>query len=134
MMSQPACRALFLAAIFLLAACAERQVPAPPIAMDARERAASEVHVDPAAAGDLISQYRRDHALSTVQPDPGLQKLAQAQADAMAARDVLSHDLNGSLAQRLEAAHLGQKTAVENVSAGYFSLPNVMAGWRRSPD
>jgi uncharacterized protein YkwD len=134
-MLKHACRALILAAPFLLAACAERQPAptAPPIEMNARERAASQVHVDPVAAADVISQHRRDHALGTVQPDPVLQKFAQAQADAMAARDTLSHELNGDLKQRLDAAHLGQLTAVENVSAGYFSLPDVVAGWRRSP-
>ena len=30
-------------------------------------------------------------------------------------------------------ANLRQKTAVENVSAGYFSLADVMGGWRRLP-
>jgi uncharacterized protein YkwD len=134
-MLKHACRAIVLAALFMLAACAERQAaaPAPPIEMNARERAASQVHVDPVIAADVISQYRRDHALATVRPDPVLQIFAQAQADAMAAHDTLSHDLNGDLKQRLDAAHLGQLTAVENVSAGYFSLPDVVAGWRHSP-
>ena len=101
--------------------------------MTDRERAASEVHVDPAAAAEMISHYRGEHALSAVRPDPVLQKFAQAQANAMAAQDRLSHEVNGNLTQRLDAAHLGQLTAVENVSAGYFSLPAVVAGWRRSP-
>ena len=51
----------------------------------------------------------------------------------MAARDQLSHEISGNLAQRLRAAQLGQLTAVENVSAGYYSLADVVAGWRRSP-
>ncbi len=129
-------RAIFLAAILLAAACAEKpaQPPAQPVEMTDRERRASEVRVDPAAAADMISQYRREHALGAVQTDSVLQKFAQAQADAMAAHDALSHEVVGNLAARLEAAHLGQKTAVENVSAGYFSLPDVFAGWRRSPD
>jgi len=117
-------RAIFVAASLLFAACAEKQVPPPP----------SKVHVDPAAAAGTISQYRREHALSAVQPDPILQKFVQTQATAMAARDLLSHEVDGNLTRRLEAANLRQKTAAENVSAGYFSLPDVMAGWRRSPD
>jgi uncharacterized protein YkwD len=128
-------RGLIFATSLLLAACAERTVPltAPPIEMNARERAAREVHVDPAAAAAMISQYREAHAMGGVTPDPTLQKLAQAQADAMAARNVLSHDIDGDLTQRFDAAHLARATAVENVSAGYFSLPAVMAGWRKSP-
>ncbi len=95
-------RALFAAATLALAACAPREpsVPAPaapPIEMSARERAARQVHVDPAAAADLISRYRQDHGLSAVTPDPVLQRLAQAQADAMAANNLLSHTVAGDL-------------------------------------
>ena len=126
-------RAILAAATLLIAACAGEQAPPPPIEMTPRERSASEVHADPAAAAGMISQYRREHALSAVQPDPILQAFAQRQANAMAARDLLSHEADGNLIRRLEAANLRQKTAVENVSAGYFSLPDVLAGWRRSP-
>jgi uncharacterized protein YkwD len=124
---------IFLAASLLLTACAEKQLHPPSIEMTPRELAASEVHVDPSAAAETISRYRHEHALSAVQPDPILQKFAQAQANAMAAGDLLSHEVDGNLMRRLEAANLRQKTAVENVSAGYFSLSDVMAGWRRSP-
>jgi uncharacterized protein YkwD len=125
--------AISLTASLLLAACAETHRRPPSIEMTPRERAASEVHVEPPAAAGMISQYRHEYALSAVQPDPILQKFAQAQANAMAARDLLSHTVDGNLARRLEAANLRQRTAVENVSAGYFSLSAVMAGWRRSP-
>jgi uncharacterized protein YkwD len=81
----------------------------------------------------MISQYREAHALGAVSPDPTLQRLAQAQADAMATHNVLSHTIAGTLTQRFDAVHLARATAVENVSAGYFSLPAVMGGWRRSP-
>lgn len=70
---------------------------------------------------------------AAVWPDPTLQKLAQAQANAMAAQNVLSHEVNGNLTARFDAAHLVQAAAVENVSAGYFSLADVMTGWRKSP-
>ncbi len=126
-------RTFFLIMSLLLTSCAEKPVPPAPSEMTPRERAASEAHVDPTIAADAISQYRREHALSVVQPDPFLQTFAQAQANAMAARDLLSHEVNGNLRRRLEAANFQHKTAVENVSAGYFSLADVMAGWRRSP-
>ena len=131
-------RALFVATSLALAGCAPPQpsVPAPtapPLEMSARERAAKDVHADPAAAAELISRYREAHGLSGVQPDPALQRLAQAQADAMAAKNLLSHEVAGTLTQRFDAAHLAQKTAVENVSAGYFSLADALTGWRNSP-
>lgn len=128
-------RALIVVTSLCLTACAERAAPppAPPMETSARERAASTVRVDPASAAAMISQYREAHALNAVTPDPTLQKLAQAQADAMAARNVLSHDIVGDLTQRFDAVHLARATAVENVSAGYFSLPAVMAGWCKSP-
>jgi len=127
--------AIVVAVSMVLAGCAvEKPPPAQThVEMTDRERAASQVHADPAAAAEMISFYRLAHALNAVTPDPTLQKFAQAQADAMAAHDQLSHEINGNLVQRLDAAHLGQLGAVENVSAGYLSLADVMAGWRRSP-
>lgn len=126
-------RSIFLAATLLLASCAGEPPRPASIEMSPGERAASEAHVDPAAAAGAISQYRRDHALSAVEADAILQNVAQAQADAMAATDRLSHVVDGDLRNRLDAANLRQKAAVENVSAGYFSFDDVMAGWRRSP-
>ena len=128
-------RAIALTASLTLAACAvgPASPPTPPIPMTGRERAASQVHVDPAAAALMISQYREAHGLSAIRPDPHLQKLAQAQANSMAAHNILSHEIDGTLTQRFDAAQLAQATAVENVSAGYFSLPAVVAGWRKSP-
>lgn len=132
-MQNCAIRSIFIATTLLLASCADKQLQQAPVDMTARERAASEVRVDPADAAIMISEYRREHALSGVQPDLALQKFAQAQAEAMAARDLLSHEVDGNLIRRLEVANLRQKNAVENVSAGYFSLADVMGGWRRSP-
>ena len=134
-MPQSFSRAVIFTASFALAGCAVAPAPPtpPPVDMTDRERAASQVHVDPAAAAETISLYRSSHGLGSVAPDPNLQKFAQAQADAMAAHDQLSHEISGDLVQRLGAAQLGQLTAVENVSAGYYSLADVVAGWRRSP-
>jgi uncharacterized protein YkwD len=137
----PLSRKLILAAPLLLAACAtnvETPPPAPPpvsppLSTSARERAARQLHVDPVEAAHLISQYRETRGLGAVTPDPVLQRLAQAQADAMAAHDVLSHTIAGTLTARFDAAHLAKATAVENVSAGYFSLAAALDGWRNSP-
>ncbi len=52
----------------------------------------------------------------------------------MAAHNILSHTINGTLTARFDTAGLGRTFAVENVSAGYFSLDAVLAGWRNSPE
>lgn len=131
-------RDLVLTLGLFLAACATQPPSpspsaAPPSEMSARERAASQVHVAPADAASLISHYRQAHGLSAVTPDPTLQQLAQAQADAMATRNVLSHTIAGTMNERFDAAGLAGATAVENVSAGYFSLSAVLDGWQKSP-
>lgn len=132
-------RAACIAAFLALAACAPKPVetpetapPSPSLTPDARERAARAAHADPVAAAAAITRYREAHGLSAVTPDPTLQQLAQAQADAMAAQNILSHEVAGSLTKRFDAAHLAKTTAVENVSAGYFTLEDVMDGWRKS--
>jgi uncharacterized protein YkwD len=132
-------REIILAALLALAACAppppsQPAAAPPPVNLSDRERAARDVHVDPAQAASLISEYRDAHGLGAVTPDPVLQGLAQAQADSMAAHNVLSHTVNGTLSARFDAAGLGQTFAVENVSAGYFSFPAALAGWRNSPE
>ncbi len=125
-------RKIAFAALFTLAACApppSQPVAEPPVNLTDRERAARDVRVDPAQAASLISQYRDTHGLGAVTPDPILQGLAQAQADSMAAHNVLSHTIDGTLSARFDAVGLAQTTAVENVSAGYFSYrPHSLAG------
>ena len=64
--------------------------------------------------------------------DADLRRAAQAQADAMASADLLSHTVAGSLPARLAAVQAGGRTSVENVSAGYPDLKAALAGWRRS--
>lgn len=129
-----------LAVCLMLAACAEQArppvpppVPVAPTTPSARARAAAEAHVDPQIAAMMISRYREAHGLSAVTFDPTLQRLAQAQANTMASHNVLSHTIAGTLTQRFDAANLARATAVENVSAGYFSLPAALRGWRHSP-
>jgi uncharacterized protein YkwD len=89
--------------------------------------------VDPIAARDLISVYRRNQGLPTVAVDATLQKEAEAQAAAMANAGVASHSVRGALSKRLQAAHVRHTIAVENVSAGYHTLAEAFSGWRQSP-
>ena len=90
------------------------------------------VKLDPVAISQRLSAYRRSHDLAPVTLDPTLIALAQAQADAMAGADKLSHDIAGSLDHRLNAARHAKGYAVENVSAGYATADAALAGWERS--
>ncbi len=89
--------------------------------------------VDQSQASALVSDYRKSHGLAAVETDPDLRKVAQAQADAMASANVLSHTVAGSLPERLDAVHASRRASVENVSAGYADLQAALGGWRRSP-
>ncbi len=88
--------------------------------------------VDQAEASVLVSDYRRQHGLTSVGTDTALQRVAQAQADAMASANQLSHTVAGSLPTRLAVFGRSRGASVENVSAGYASLSDALAGWRRS--
>ncbi len=128
--------ALLLVANVALSSCgpeSESTPPPPLLSQSERERIAPRVRVDPEEAATLISSYRQAHGLSAVAPDPTIQKLAQAQADAMAKENLLSHDIVGTLAARYTKVKLSKTTAIENVSAGYFSLADVLRGWQESP-
>lgn len=65
--------------------------------------------------------------------DEGLQRLATEQAKAMARQDRLSHDVQGSLQARFQAARYEPGMAVENIAAGQEGVEQVLAAWRDSP-
>ncbi|MCI4677538.1 CAP domain-containing protein [Rhodoblastus acidophilus] len=134
-LSFPAVRFALAAAPFclLLAGCAETAPPARPEAGLFQSMAEPGATLDVRAARDMISLYRRNHGLSDVTIDPGLTAQAKAQSDAMAARDKLSHELSGTLTQRLDRAGYEKNKAVENVSAGYDTMAEAFSGWRQSP-
>jgi uncharacterized protein YkwD len=89
--------------------------------------------LDSQAAASMISLYRQNNGLGSVVVDPELMKLAEAQAQGMASRDKLDHDVKGPLAKRLSASGYRATLAVENVSAGYHTLAEAFSGWRDSP-
>lgn len=112
----------------LLASCSGLPIPgsAPhgPVAL---------VQVDQSSAEAAISIYRAARGLSTVALDPRLQRVAQIQAEAMAAADELSHDVDGALPRRLARGGVDRSAAIENVSAGYSTLESAILSWKRSP-
>jgi uncharacterized protein YkwD len=54
-----------------------------------------------ASSIELISNFRVSHGLGRVTADPTLNRIAQEQATAMAARDVLDHEAAGSFSSRI---------------------------------
>ncbi len=98
-----------------------------------RSMAASGAQVDASTAASMISGYRKNNGLAEVSVDPELMKLAEAQAQAMASRDKLGHDVIRSFSDRLKGQGYRSKTAAENVGAGYHTLAEAFSGWRDLP-
>jgi hypothetical protein len=123
-----------LAAILLtllLAACAS-ETPIEQPAMYA-DMAVPGARLDPLVAATMISLYRHNNGLGSVQVDPELTKLAELQAQAMASANKMDHDVRAPLGKRLNAAGYPANVAVENISAGYHTLAEAFSGWRDSP-
>jgi uncharacterized protein YkwD len=121
--------------VLLVAACASDRDP-PPLPGEPsfyRSMAASNAKVDAGAAASMISGYRRNNGLGTVDIDPVLMRLAGEQALAMASRDKLGHDVAGDFSRRISGSGYDAKSAYENVGAGYHTLAEAFSGWRGSP-
>lgn len=88
--------------------------------------------IDAAAARDMISIYRTNKGLGVLRLDPALQRAAQAQVRAMAERGGADAQVRKGLRRELARAGYNAKVAVQNVSAGYHTLPEAFAGWRHS--
>ncbi|MGX9983347.1 CAP domain-containing protein [Methylobacterium fujisawaense] len=91
--------------------------------------ASNSAQIDVAAARDMISSYRRNRGAPPLTVDPELQRLAEAEAAAMALAD------RPSRAQTVKAAveRLGYANVNANLSAGYHTLAEAFSGWRESP-
>ena len=126
-------RLVALAALALLGACAGDRDP--PIGEPSFYRSLAEkgAQLDATTAASMISGYRTNNGLTAVSIDPELMKLAEAQAQAMASRDKLDHNVIRSFNERLKAHGYRAKTAAENISAGYHTLAEAFSGWRDSP-
>ena len=66
--------------------------------------------LDAAAAASMISGYRANNGLAAVTLDPELMRLAEAQAEAMAKRDKLDHNVGKPFVARLKASGYDAKT------------------------
>jgi hypothetical protein len=80
---------------------------------------------------EMISQYRREHGLSTVKTDPQLTAVAEQQAKAMAASGIMDHSVAGSFASRISGVRMGM--AAENLAAGTKTWAETFRMWQTSP-
>jgi uncharacterized protein YkwD len=89
--------------------------------------------LDADAAQSMISGYRRNNGLGAVTLDPELMRLANEQANAMAASGKLDHEVAQPFQERIRKSHFDAAAAVENIGAGYHTLAEAFSGWRDSP-
>lgn len=82
---------------------------------------------DPAS---LISDFRAQHQEGRVKSDATLKRIAQDQANAMASKAKMDHDVLGAFSSRVAPANAGR--AAENIAYGYDSFPKTLDQWINS--
>ena len=83
-----------------------------------------------ASPAEMISNFRVSHGLGRVTADSTLNRIAQEQATAMAAKDMLEHDAAGAFNSRIAPSRAGR--AAENIAYGHDSFPKTLDQWIRS--
>jgi len=121
-----------LTALFAVAACSTYVPKEQPSFR--RDLARPGAELDAAAAASMISGYRANSGLPAVTLDPVLMRMARTQAEAMAARDKLGHNVTAPFKTRLKTAGYDAERAAENIAAGYHTLAQAFSGWRESPE
>jgi hypothetical protein len=84
----------------------------------------------PADPASLISDFRIQHQEGRVKSDATLKRIAQDQANAMASKGVMDHDVLGAFSSRVAPANAGR--AAENIAYGYDSFPKTLDQWINS--
>src|SRR5262245_52980263 len=83
-----------------------------------------------ASPAQMISDFRLKHGEKRVTLDATLTRIAHDQAQAMAAKDQLDHDVLGRFNSRVSPAGAGR--AAENIAYGYDSFPKTLDQWINS--
>jgi uncharacterized protein YkwD len=83
-----------------------------------------------ASPAEMISEFRLKHGEGRVTTDATLSRIALQQAQAMAAKDTLDHDVLGSFRSRIAPAKAGR--AAENIAYGYDSFEKTLDQWINS--
>jgi hypothetical protein len=76
---------------------------------------------------ELISGFRLKHGEVRVVRDATLDRIALEQAQAMAAKNDLSHEVLGSFTRRIAPARAGR--AAENIAYGHESFEKTLGQW-----
>ena len=85
-----------------------------------------------ASPAELISDFRAKHGEGRVALDATLNRIAQEQARAMAAKDTLDHAVLGSFSSRV--APSGSGRAAENIAYGYDTFEKTLDQWIASAE
>lgn len=89
-------------------------------------------HLSVSAITQAINEVRRQNGAKSIVYSATLARAARTQANLMASKDQLSHELGPTLRERVTAA--GFKGAVgENVAGGHKTLEAAIQGWLESP-
>ncbi|AXC51192.1 CAP domain-containing protein [Paracoccus suum] len=77
---------------------------------------------------------RTSRGLAPLRPQPQVQAIADAHACEMARRGTMTHrgGRSSGPGARLRANGYNSRVAAENIAAGRFTLPQVLAEWSRS--
>jgi uncharacterized protein YkwD len=78
-----------------------------------------------------ISAYRKTYGLPAVTLDPKLTDLARQQANAMAERSSMDHNVYASFRSRM--ASYNPASAAENIAMGTNTFGDTLARWKSSP-
>ena len=78
----------------------------------------------------LISAFRQQHGEGPVAISGVLTRIAQEQANAMAARDLLDHDLLAPFAHRMGRSRF--KRGAENIAFGHADFAGTLKQWTNS--
>jgi hypothetical protein len=76
---------------------------------------------------ELISSFRLKHGEARVVRDATLDRIALEQAQAMAAKNDLSHEVLGPFTRRIAPARAG--SAAENIAYGYEGFEKTLGQW-----
>ncbi len=117
---------LIVLALTLLAACSSVIAPAP------NHPGTAPIQLTQGSILAAINTTRARYGKPPLRYNVRLESAARSQANLMAAKDTLSHDLGVTLRQRVTTA--GYDGAVgENVAGGQSTLDMAISGWLNSP-
>lgn len=126
------CGLLILATLTLLAACTSIVPPAPGPNSGSLSSSINPVQLTQGGIVAAINGTRAANGRPPLRYNVNLEAAARSQANLMAAKDKLSHDLGVTLRQRVTTA--GYDGAVgENVAGGQNTLDQAISGWLASP-